>query len=144
MRELIAVQNNPGSPLVLHTIPSPSSSDQPPPKDPRQAADEADPAPTTRAEAEGSKGRSKALTTLHPCTLTTPRLISVVELIKRDYLVGLAASGKGKGKHRATGLWQYTETGLLPDAPTRDASGEHGDDEARGEALKRVLEGRTK
>lgn len=132
-------QDKPNTPLVLHTIPPNLS----PTDHGRKIAEEAvDPTANKAPEAGPSRSKLRTSSTLHPCTLTTPRLISVVEIIKRDYLVGLAASGKGKGKHRSTGLWQYTESGTLP-APSASED-KAMDDESKDEALRRVLDGKTK
>ncbi|CAD6574127.1 MAG: hypothetical protein TREMPRED_001014 [Tremellales sp. Tagirdzhanova-0007] len=104
------LQANPNRALVLHTLPLPSASTKP------------------------SSEASTSSSTLTPSLLTAPRLVSVVEIIKREYISKLDGSECRKGKHTATGIWQYTETGLLPDRhPTRDE-----------QSLTRVLEGKTK
>jgi len=78
-------------------------------------------------QAKASKPRG---TTLHPATTSAPRLISVVEQIKREYVV---QSGT-KGKRPSRGIWQYTESGLLPVEPRDDEE----------DPLVRVLEGKTR
>jgi hypothetical protein len=51
----------------------------------------------------------------------------------------LHAQGVGKGKNKAVGIWQYTQSGLLPlDTPGGDADG-HVDG-----GLTRALAGKTK
>jgi hypothetical protein len=56
---------------------------------------------------------------------TTPRLISVVEIIKREYLKSLAQ----KRSPRRIGLHQYNEIGLLDDLQTRDDANCQSQDE---------------
>jgi len=112
-RLLTPHQTNPGRPLILHTYP---------------------PSPSATSADTPSKASSSTLT---PCLLTTPKLISVVEITKRRYISQLEASKSGKGKNRATGIWQYTESGLSP-VPTTARSSDDGGD------LTRVLEGKTK
>lgn len=46
--------------------------------------------------------------------LATPKLVSVAEKIKREYMAYINASTVGKGKNKAVGIWQYTESGTLP------------------------------
>ncbi|ORX36866.1 hypothetical protein BD324DRAFT_627488 [Kockovaella imperatae] len=163
------LKDNPAIPLVLHTLPSnlPSSPSSTSTKKSRTKArtessvQAAGPDQQAQAQApvtgdadvnvgsvSSKMSPSRATSSLHPCTLTVPRLISVVELIKRQYLLELDKSGKGKGKHRATGLWQYTQSGLLSDSADRDQAG--GPNRLKSdafkdpEALKRVLEGSTR
>ena len=77
-----------------------------------------------------SKAAKPRSTTLHTATTSAPRLISVVEQIKREYVV---QSGT-KGKRPSRGIWQYTESGLLPVEPRDDEE----------DPLVRVLEGKTR
>ncbi|BEI84124.1 hypothetical protein CcaverHIS002_0407280 [Cutaneotrichosporon cavernicola] len=63
---------------------------------------------------------------LHPATLAAPRLVSLVEKVKREYIASLSP------KKEKQGLWQYTETGLVVPAETERPS------------LERVLSGKTK
>jgi GH25 family lysozyme M1 (1,4-beta-N-acetylmuramidase) len=55
----------------------------------------------------------------------------VVEKIKREYMVYINTDSVGKGKNKAVGIWQYTESGTL----------EGGNEEL---GLDSILEGRTK
>ena len=119
---LAFLEEHPARPLVLHTIP-PSDSK-----------------PNTEKSANS---------TVDSGTLLAPRLISVVEIIKREYLARLSSTGKGSGKHKARGVWQYTETGLLPKEgsaaePLDESGGMEGGKNARSEQLVRALEGKTK
>jgi hypothetical protein len=65
--------------------------------------------------------------------LATPKLVSVAEKIKREYMASLhSADGGAKGKAKAKGIWQYTESGLLPGPSEQEYS------------LDSVLEGKIK
>ncbi|WVQ82185.1 hypothetical protein IAT38_004313 [Cryptococcus sp. DSM 104549] len=107
---------NPGTPLVLHTLPP------------------SDPSPSTSTTTTPTPAPRRP-TTLFPCTLTTPRLISVTELIKRSYLEELR-QGKAKGKGKSGGVWQYTECGVWGGAGGGEEGGVGAGD------LARVLSGR--
>lgn len=117
-KSLIWAKENHGRPLTLHTMPA------------TQAA--------SSAESPAGPSVQKPHSTLGPALLNVPRLISVVEIIKRECLAALtsASDPSGKGKHRARGIWQYTESGQLSNA-TSGTDGETLD-------LARVLEGKTK
>lgn len=69
---------------------------------------------------------------LNSSLLVTPKLVSVVEKIKREYMAHINGTDEGKGKNKAVGIWQYNESGVLP-GPTREALG-----------LETILEGRSK
>ncbi|WWD17481.1 hypothetical protein CI109_101922 [Kwoniella shandongensis] len=128
------LRENPKTPLVLHTLPPPSPSPQAQPKSDKSQSESSGP----------SKPRS--LTTLLPCTTTAPRLIAIVELIKREYIAQIRKDlqrtdpeGKGKGKGKGKGIWQYTECGNhVP--PLQ----EHQEEVETMGDLTRVLGGRTK
>lgn len=117
------MQNKPDRPLILHTLPRP---------------------PPVHSKSDTSEDPSR---TLRPCTLTSPKLITVVEIIKRELIAKYEAEGRGKGKHKATGVWQYTETGLVPaelfDGPGGTGGEEKAAEKAAGE-LARVLGGKTR
>ncbi|TFK26535.1 hypothetical protein FA15DRAFT_686441 [Coprinopsis marcescibilis] len=84
-------ENNPNVPVVLHTLPA---------KD----------AEHTKTGQDTKK--------LPNSIATIPRLVSVVEIIKREFLKGLAE----KRSARLKGLHQYNEVGILEDISPR---GEH-------------------
>lgn len=71
---------------------------------------------------------------LTPVLLATPKLISVVEKIKREYMAFINTSDQGKGKNNAVGIWQYNESGSL--------SGGGAEQEKLG--MDSVLEGRKR
>ncbi|EIW70864.1 hypothetical protein TREMEDRAFT_61376 [Tremella mesenterica DSM 1558] len=67
--------------------------------------------------------QTKTTMTLQTCTTSIPKLISVVERVKREYIVWARETSR-------KGLWQYTITGSENQQATVD--------------LNRVLEGKTK
>ncbi|KIY72337.1 hypothetical protein CYLTODRAFT_449891 [Cylindrobasidium torrendii FP15055 ss-10] len=67
------------------------------------------------------------------CTNTTPRLISVVEIIKREYLSAL----KAKQSPRLEGLHQYNQVCILEETLTASTVG----DKPRNEQLVDALSG---
>ncbi|TYJ53442.1 hypothetical protein B9479_005939 [Cryptococcus floricola] len=131
----------PDVPIVYHTLPPP---------------------PSTSSSSKGpgsssSKPTPKANNGLLPVTTTIPKLVTVVERVKREYIESLLSGRgkkvdkKGKGKGKGTkkeegeekevtgrGLWQYTETGNWTPEPV---IGEGEDQEA---ALRRVLGGASR
>ncbi|GFZ44156.1 hypothetical protein JCM24511_01877 [Saitozyma sp. JCM 24511] len=109
----VQAYDHPNRPLILHTLP--------------YSAQSATPA---------SKAQTRS--TLLPCTLATPKLVSVAEVIKRAYIERLNTEGGGKGKNRAVGIWQYTRSGLV------EVDSSAGDEVEEGQGLMRVLGGRTK
>jgi hypothetical protein len=70
-------------------------------------------------------------------------LISIAEIVKREYMALLNGSGKGKGKHKAVGIWQYTKSGLVD--PNELGLGiESGGNGHAANDLTRILEGKIK
>lgn len=103
-------KDDPSRPLILHTLPA-----------------DTDAGPSTNGSTSNNgSGKENSNNTLHPSTLAIPRLISVVEKIKREYLSSLTPGPEKRG------LWQYTETGLV------------GGVEMERPSLERVLSGKTK
>jgi hypothetical protein len=99
-------QENPERSLVLHTLPPANS------------------------EASSSNPSSSSLSS---ALLATPKLVSVVEKIKREYMSYINAKDVGKGKNKAVGIWQYNESGTLSQGEEQQELG-----------LESILEGRTK
>jgi hypothetical protein len=65
--------------------------------------------------------------------LATPKLVSVAEKIKREYMAYINSKDIGKGKNKAVGIWQYNESGTLSQGQEQQELG-----------LESILEGRTK
>jgi len=107
-------KKNDGRPLVLHTLPAskPTAKELPAPT-----------APGGEPTSHVSQGKCSS-------TSTIPRLITVVEIIKREYLKTLKLS-------KLSGLHQYNEIGYLEDLQD-NASGE-----SRTNALVLALEGKN-
>ena len=87
---------------------------------------------TLPPNSESSKSDSAA-SSLNSALLATPKLVSVIEKIKREYMAYVNASDKGKGKNKAVGIWQYNESGTLAEGQPQQELG-----------LESILEGRTK
>lgn len=142
------IQDDPGTPVVLHTLPSSSSSTLSSLSSSSSSSSSTTSAP--KQDNGKAKPQPKSKCPLPSCLLTTPRLISVVELIKREYISELRAakaSCRGDAKGKGKGIWQYTESGLWePETEVRTNAGPGGAEieGGDGEALRRVLAGRTK
>ncbi|KAI0636159.1 hypothetical protein C8Q77DRAFT_1051699 [Trametes polyzona] len=114
-------------PLVFHTLPAAKG------KAPAPAEEVAVAGP------DGESGKEKKREGLHPSMSTIPRLISVVEIIKREYLKTLDPSLAEAG--RLSGLHQYNEIGDLEDAGFAERTGD--EEQERIESLARALQGRN-
>jgi len=99
-------QENPDRSLVLHTL------------------------PPNNTESSSSKPGSSSLSS---ALLATPKLVSVAEKIKREYMSYINAKDIGKGKNKAVGIWQYNESGTLSQGEEQQELG-----------LESILEGKTK
>ena len=112
-----ALQANPGQPLILHTLPvdyvkaitsSSTSADRD-----QNVMQTENTELTALRESDGtassSKGDENRQPKSTPSTLNIPRLISIVEIIKREYLKATAPG------LRSTGLYQYNYIGSLED-----------------------------
>ncbi|KAI0324676.1 hypothetical protein GY45DRAFT_1313462 [Cubamyces sp. BRFM 1775] len=122
-------------PLVLHTLPAAQGKG----KCPEAQADtgtEADGAPPA---APKPKPNAKKTEGLHPSMATIPRLVSVVEIIKREYLKtldpGLAERGSLSGLHQYNEIGDIVEAGYVE----REVDAE----EERLESLAQALQGRN-
>ncbi|KAF5375196.1 hypothetical protein D9758_000029 [Tetrapyrgos nigripes] len=98
---LESLQNSESRPLVYHTLP---------------ATIKLDPNTGSLISGETHHDKNKQKANAHNPMSTTPRLISVVEIIKREYLKSLVQ----KRSPRRIGLHQYNEIGLLDDLQLRD------------------------
>lgn len=99
---------NSNTPLVFHTLPYGYLA---PPDRKRERKEQPDTAQNADAEPPKKKPRQEG----SPKNATTdvPRLISIVEIIKREFLRNLAIHHSP----RLAGLHQYTEIGCLEDLP---------------------------
>lgn len=117
-------EENPDKPLTLHTLPAP-------PQAAREAQDAAAPDAPTPADGRAEK--------MHPSMALIPRLISVVEIIKREYVKLLDPMLAERGQ--LPGLYQYNELGELDVAP---APADGADpEEARRRELAAMLQGKN-
>ncbi|KAI0749906.1 hypothetical protein C8Q80DRAFT_1120027 [Daedaleopsis nitida] len=117
-------------PLVLHTLPAKGKA----PAVERQADEPGTTAdPALRVEKDGKRGH------LHHSMSTIPRLVSVVEIIKREYLKTLDPTLAEGGS--LSGLHQYNEIGDLEAAGYLEKSGNEQQD--RLESVARALQGRN-
>ncbi|EIW57825.1 uncharacterized protein TRAVEDRAFT_126495 [Trametes versicolor FP-101664 SS1] len=126
------LQKYESKPLVLHTLPAakgkaPAQSDQP-------AATE----PATEAAPAGGERKGKP-EGLHTSLATIPRLVTVVEIIKREYLKTLDPALAEAGS--LSGLHQYNEIGDLEEAGYVERAGD--EEQERIEALALALQGRN-
>lgn len=126
MNKCMGTQENEEKALVLHTLPGAIKS-----KKTEVAADdkESQEVPQgTDADNKEKKGK------LSVSTITIPRLISVVEIIKREYLAAMNA----KRSPDLVGLYQYNEMGSL-----ENETGEDGEED-RAKMITEALSGTKK
>jgi len=76
---------------------------------------------------------------LSPSTTTIPRLITVAEIIKREYLLAMDV----KRMPDLVGLYQYNEIGCIEKGVENDADEEKDDAEDRMKMLAQALEGKN-
>lgn len=119
-------------PLVLHTLPAPKG------KAPAQTDQPAAAEPVTDAAPVGGEKKGKRVG-LHTSLATIPRLVTVVEIIKREYLKTLDPVLAEAGS--LSGLHQYNEVGDLEEAGYVERADD--DEQARMEALALALQGRN-
>ena len=120
--------------MILHTLPTRKG------KEPATEEQVEEPGAVTDlgpavvpAGKDGKQGR------LHTSMSTIPRLVSVVEIIKREYLKTLDPALAEAGT--LSGLHQYNELGDLEDEGFVEKSG--NEEEDRLESLARALQGRN-
>jgi hypothetical protein len=127
----MGAQENEEKALVLHTLPAPAekvkskktegaTGDGNEPQGAPQPPQEIDVA------GQGKSGFSASATTI-------PRLISVVEIIKREYLVAMGA----RRSPDLVGLYQYNEMGSLEDRVENEREGR---EESGGDRVKMITE----
>lgn len=124
-------QKEPDTPLVLHTLPS----SRPPQQEVGTATAEDPKKPDTTDEAKTPKKQK-----LPSSTATIPRLISVAEIIKREYLKKLDPANSDTGS--LYGLHQYNEIGHLEEAEP-SADDEEDLDDVRQREITLKLQGKN-
>lgn len=122
------IKDYPGGELTLHTLPAP-----PKPTKPGQAV------PTAMAE-EGEDIRATKRRKLASPTDDLPRLISVVEIIKREFHRLVLNKKAGSGNPPGTLLHQYNVLACLEDDQPPPKGGEEG---LSGGELFLALEGKN-
>ncbi|EPS96728.1 hypothetical protein FOMPIDRAFT_1107769, partial [Fomitopsis schrenkii] len=122
------LENNPDRPLTFHTMP-PARIEHPT-EDATEPPSEAQPNETPPASSKKPR--------IHTSTTTIPRLISVVEIVKREYLKALDPALALSGN--LSGLHQYNQIGELeqPDEPQGSLSAE----EQRQRDISQALSGK--
>ena len=111
--------------MIFHTLPA--SKKQETPTDTTEPLEQE---PSTSAKPERER--------MPPSIMTIPKLVSVAEIIKREYLKSLPTDEAEK--NTLTGLHQYNELGTLPEEP----SGETVDPETeRLKSLSNALTGKN-
>ncbi|KAH9925530.1 uncharacterized protein B0H18DRAFT_1008846 [Fomitopsis serialis] len=123
------LQENPDQPLVFHTLPAKG-------KQVHHAQDDVSIAPA-EAQPSGSGAVASKKPRNHTSMSTIPRLVSVVEIVKREYLKTLDPALSQAGK--LSGLHQYNHVGELEqDEPEASLSPE----EERQQAITQALSGK--
>ncbi len=115
--------------MTLHTLPA-TTSGPPPPESKNDTEEVADPA--------GQQGTKKKCG-IPNSTLLVPRLVSVVEIIKREYLKKLDTS-LADGSGSLSGLYQYNELGEA--ISSNDGSEAVDSEEQRSLAISHALSGK--
>ncbi|KAH8117754.1 hypothetical protein DFH11DRAFT_1570478 [Phellopilus nigrolimitatus] len=121
-------RENPGKPLIFHTLPSSSST---------TSDSVLAPSETDHVDEEVDDRLKKQNKTC-PTTTNIPRLISVVEIIKREYF-----KTREPGP-QSTGLYQYNTLGSLEERGAQSGDDPTPlEDERRQKKIATVLEGRN-
>jgi hypothetical protein len=133
-------QENEERALVLHTLPTAAKTKSK--ENERMEVDTGDGgkpqgAPKPRQETDVVDQDKKGLSV---STTTIPRLISVVEIIKREYLVAMNA----KRSPDLVGLYQYNEMGSLEDQVETERKGGEESAEDRAKMITEALDGTKK
>jgi len=124
------LERDEANPLVLHTLPVDLAGQLQ-----RSTKETADNSATKGTLSEASQVKPSAMTRV---TDTIPRLVSVVEIIKREYL----KTPQALSCKRLTGLYQYNNIGCLEDLQSDDpASLPSSPQEDRATLILQALEG---
>ncbi|KAF7307796.1 OPT oligopeptide transporter [Mycena kentingensis (nom. inval.)] len=126
-------EKHPSIAITLHTLPLPRVAKELSPDKGKQ------PEGSAKGRKNG-KNRDGDAPKPPPSSLTVPRLVSVVEIIKREYVKALPATGG------VTGLYQLNEIGILEDLGPEYATENRAEDvdpeEARARAIAAQLNGK--
>ncbi|KAI5118999.1 hypothetical protein M0805_004409 [Coniferiporia weirii] len=129
------LQENPGRPLTLHTLPPGSLTNVVSVKTAAAPLDEIDRIEDRSGQQtpqDDLERRNKSC----PSTSNIPRLISVVEIIKREYLKTKTPD------HSSTGLFQYNRLGILEELESSTgAKSISSEEEHRQNEISAVIEG---
>lgn len=119
--------------MVLHTLPAPPTTAAPaiPAVPPQKSQQSVQPQPQPQPPPQRGA--------LSNATTTVPRLISVAEIIKREYVKVLEA----KHSPRLEGLHQYNEIGCLEGLGSDFVSNEDEGESTRAEEIVQALSGRN-
>jgi hypothetical protein len=118
---------------VLHTLPAANKGDSIKSRKTGVDASDSDEAQLRQENDTTVKDKKRGLS---PSTLTIPRLITVAEIIKREYLLAMDA----KLMPDLVGLYQYNEIGCIENGVENEAGEESAED--RMKMLAEVLEGK--
>ncbi|CAL1710733.1 unnamed protein product [Somion occarium] len=118
------LHQNPETGITLHTLPAPKR------QTPTEPAVEQPPEPKDSSQAKPDR--------MPPSMSTIPRLISVAEIIKREYLKTLSSDDAQEGV--LTGLHQYNVIGTLPD---ESPAGAEDPEAERLQAISAALTGKN-
>ena len=125
----IGAQENEEKALVLHTLPAVNKSGSVMSGQSGVDAGDNDDTQANDTVTKNKKG-------LSPSTTTIPRLISVAEIIKREYLLAMDV----RRMPDLMGLYQYNEIGCVENGVEADKTGEGAED--RLKTLAEALEGK--
>jgi hypothetical protein len=118
----MVTQENEEKALVLHTLPAAVE---------KAGADAGDSNEPQEAPLQGIDAAGQEKKGFSTSTSTIPRLISVVEIIKREYLVAMGA----RRSPDLVGLYQYNEMGSLEDQVEHEEG-----EESAGDRVKMITE----
>ncbi|KAI0259867.1 hypothetical protein BC834DRAFT_591853 [Gloeopeniophorella convolvens] len=124
-------EENEDKALVLHTLPA--AKDKKPSTDSPMEVEPQDTPQPAQEPSAATEGKKKGIS---PSTVTIPRLISVVEIIKREYLRAMHA----RRAPELVGLYQYNEIGCLKEEGAATVGGQEGAED-RAKMLTDALSG---
>lgn len=124
-------QTNDDRPLVFHTLPAKNEATKTPEVPVQESQHASDDIEMSTSPVNNEKGSK-----ISPSTATIPRLLTVVEIVKKEYIKVLEAGNSSV----LLGLHQYNELGILESSePPVEAE----QAQARADALLLALEGKN-